>query len=211
MTYLKRILIAAAFFTVAYGHDVALAQSRSAAEPKIVLVRGLMDVFSTGLDDLSSRLRQAGYNDVTVTGLSGSTAVEENVIASRSQGDRSPVVLIGHSLGANTVIGIARRLQGRNIPVGLLVTFDTTEPLTIPGNVASYLNIYQQNGIGRATTPSAEFTGELASINLSNNPNVSHTNIEKLDSLHRLVLEKIALLDRPSSIKARSRQALRIN
>lgn len=56
-------------------------------------------------------------------------------------------MLIGHTLGSNAVIQIANQLAQQNIPVDLAVTFDVTEPLVVPANVARFVNFYQHNGL----------------------------------------------------------------
>ena len=100
-----------------------------------------------------------------------------------------------HSLGGNAVVGLAQRLDEANVPVSLLITFDATEGLTIPRNVSAVINFHQQNGVGKTAVPSRDFAGELINVDLTHRPNISHTNIEKLSSLHAVVIEKIGQMN----------------
>jgi predicted esterase len=44
-----------------------------------------------------------------------------NIIKDHASGKSGPLILIGHSQGANNVIDMSRLLQQKNIPVDLLV------------------------------------------------------------------------------------------
>ena len=116
---------------------------------------------------------------------------------------RGPIVLIGHSLGANAAVGLAQRLGERGIPIGLLVSFDATESLAVPANVERVLNIYQPIGSGRSLIATGGgFRGEMVSMDMSRFRNVSHTNIEKAENLHLLVIETISRLQRSAPRRA---------
>jgi hypothetical protein len=198
---LASLFLVAVFLVAVMSMPAHAQRSDLLASPKIVLVRGWMDVFSTGLDDLAGRLRQSGYSDVSVISLTAMAGVERELILSRER--RGPIVLIGHSLGANAAVGLAQRLGERGIPIGLLVSFDATESLAVPANVERVLNIYQPIGSGRSLIATGGgFRGEMVSIDMSRFRNVSHTNIEKAENLHLLVIETISRLQRSAPRRA---------
>src|SRR5262245_3150356 len=93
--------------------------STTKAETRVYLLRGWFGVFSTGLDSLAEGLRSKGIKAETVGHLAWKTTVS-NIIKWRAAGNSGPLVLVGHSQGANNVIDIARLLQRENIPVDLL-------------------------------------------------------------------------------------------
>ena len=92
-----------------------------AAETRVILLRGWFGVFSTGLDSLADELKAKGIKAEVAGHLYWSTAVAD-IVRERAAGKIGPIVLIGHSQGANNVIDAARSLQAHNIPVDLLVT-----------------------------------------------------------------------------------------
>jgi hypothetical protein len=188
---LKLVAISVAIVSVA-AHAQKLQPIRQ--EPQIYLVRGFMDVFSTGLDQLADKLRSHGYGNVHVVGLQGVTSTVRQLSSTAPIGARSPIVLIGHSLGANAVIDIARRLNEASIPIQLLVTFDATEALPVPGNVARLVNFYQRNGVGRLPTFAPDFRGTFYNLDLSTISDVTHTNIDKLNRLHLIVIEEVGAI-----------------
>src|ERR1700694_737562 len=92
-----------------------------AAEPRVLLLRGWFGVFSTGLDSLADELKAQGINAEVAGHLHWATAVSD-ILPERAAGKTGPLVLVGHSQGANNVIDVARSLEAHNVPVDLLVT-----------------------------------------------------------------------------------------
>ena len=72
-----------------------------AGRPKILVLRGIFEVFSLGMNDLAQKLVHCGY-DAQVT--SWSLALYE----AKCTGDR-PYVIIGHSLGGRMCAWVSRR------------------------------------------------------------------------------------------------------
>lgn len=54
-----------------------------------------------------------------------------------------PIILVGHSLGANEQIKVARNLNKAGIPVDLLVTVDAVSTTVVPPNVKHAMNFYK--------------------------------------------------------------------
>src|SRR6516165_1473285 len=94
--------------------------SATKAETRVYLLRGWFGVFSTGLDTVATELRSKGIKAETVGHLAWKTTVS-NIVKDHAAGESGPLVLVGHSQGANNVIDMARLLQRDNIPVDLLV------------------------------------------------------------------------------------------
>ena len=112
---------------------------------KVLLVRGILTVFSLGLDDLTARLNQQGCDAEVVPACLSSWAVED-ICAKYATGElQGPLVLIGHSLGGDLLPGLADQLARNRRPVDLLVMIDATFPSPCPANVRRCVNIYQSN------------------------------------------------------------------
>jgi hypothetical protein len=152
--------------------------SATKAETRVYLLRGWFGVFSTGLDSLAAELRSKGIKAETVGHLSWKTTVS-NIIKDHAVGKSGPLVLVGHSQGANNVIDIARLLQRENIPVDLLVTLAPAGQDPIPGNVARAINYYNSPGWGAPVTADASYRGKLTNINLGGDIGIYHMAIDK--------------------------------
>jgi len=152
--------------------------SATKAETRVYLLRGWFGVFSTGLDSLAAELRNKGIKAETVGHLAWKTTVS-NIIKDHAVGKGGPLVLVGHSQGANNVIDIARLLQRENIAVDLLITLAPAGQDPIPGNVVRAINYYNSPGWGAPVTADASYRGKLTNINLGGDIGIYHMAIDK--------------------------------
>jgi hypothetical protein len=152
--------------------------SASKAETRVYLLRGWFGVFSTGLDNLAAELRSKGIKTETVGHLAWKTTVA-NIIKDHASGKGGPLILVGHSQGANNVIDMSRLLQRENIPVDLLVTLAPAMQDPIPGNVVRAINYYNSPGWGAPVTADAGYHGKLTNINLGGDIGIYHMAIDK--------------------------------
>jgi pimeloyl-ACP methyl ester carboxylesterase len=107
------------------------------------MLRGLINIFSLGMDTMGQDLRD---RDVFVEVHSGPTwrRVAKNITADREQGAKTgPLVISGHSWGADDAVRLARRLGKNGVPVDGLVLVDPTTPPKIPANVRLCVNFYR--------------------------------------------------------------------
>jgi hypothetical protein len=161
-----------------------------AVEPRVIMLRGWFGVFSTGLDGLSDELKSKGINAVVAGHLYWTTALAE-IEKERAAGKYRPIVLIGHSQGANNVIDISRSLQQKNIPVDLVITLAPFLQYPMPNNVLRAVNFYQSPGWGAPITGEANFHGKIVNINMKDDPTVLHINIDKSPKVHAEIVREI--------------------
>ena len=152
--------------------------SATKADPRVYLLRGWFGVFSTGLDSLAEELRSKGIKAETVGHLAWKSTVSK-IIKYHASGESGPLVLIGHSQGANNVIEMARLLERENIPVDLLVTLAPVMQDPIPGNVVRAINYYNSPGWGAPLTADAGYHGKLMNVNLGGDLGIYHMAIDK--------------------------------
>jgi len=187
--------LAAALSAISVRDGWAQATRRAPAieveQAQIYLIRGLFGVFSTGMDQMAAQLKAQGYSNVSLWNWPDVDQIAADIISGHQSGDNAHVVLIGHSLGSNSVVQIADRLAAQGIPVDLAVTFDITEGLRVPLNVERFINFYQNNGFGRPALEPAGFTGEFSNINLSNQTQLDHGNIDNAPQLQQFVYQRI--------------------
>jgi hypothetical protein len=161
-----------------------------AAEPRVLLLRGWLAVFSGGLDHLAEELRARGINAEVRRHLYWTTAVSE-ILRDRAAGKIGPLILVGHSQGGNDAIEIARALQISNVPVDLVITLAPYLPKPVPANVGRAINYFQAGGWGSPLTPDAGFRGKLANFDLAGDPTIFHFNIDKSDRIQAEILREI--------------------
>ncbi|HWK67079.1 MAG TPA: thioesterase domain-containing protein [Rhizobiaceae bacterium] len=176
---------------------------RSRQDGDIYLLRGFADVFSRGLDELGRKLEQKGIR-VHVIGHAAWEAAAADIARNQKQGHR-PVILIGHSLGANAAILIAKRLRKENIAVQYLVTLAATTPDPVPDNVGKVDNYYfETNGWGEKVVGGAGFHGEIDNKDYSQAHDVGHFNIDKQADIQEQVIRNVLRYIQPSKGKAAS-------
>ena len=127
----------------------------------VYLLRGFGDVFSAGMDTITQDLQQKGviatvHNDgqwekiaqKIILDRHPETAYRYNSLKMpRHQGPIEPLVLVGHSWGADDCIRIARELSRYDIRVDLLITVEAVTPPAVPSNVLRAWNIYKPGSL----------------------------------------------------------------
>jgi hypothetical protein len=156
------------------------------APAKVYLMRGFMNIFSLGMDDLAAQIQADGIA-ATVTNHADADAIVNQIVTRYQAGDRGPIVLIGHSLGADAVIAMAQALDQYNIPVALVILFDGTTPHNVPANVATAINFTKAFDLA----PGAGFRGVLSNVDLSYDGGIDHFTIDKSPDLQARALRYV--------------------
>ncbi len=171
----------AALLLVPMGSSPSMAQSRA----HVYLLRGLMNIFSLGMDDLAQKIEKRGVY-ATVHNHSEWQTLADSAAAAYKAGKEGPIILIGHSLGADAVMEMAQYLGRKGVPVALVVPFDGTQSFSTPSNVQRLVNItqrdyaYMRKGSG--------FKGSLYNMDVSSDQSIGHISIDKSPRLHAQVI-----------------------
>jgi pimeloyl-ACP methyl ester carboxylesterase len=161
---------------------------------QIYLLKGLADVFSSGMDFLQAKLRARGVIGEVHSHTEWET-LAQSAIAKWRSGAHGPIIIIGHSFGADAAIQMAQKLGEAGVPVALLVAFSATESGPANANVARAVNYYQSNSAWHGQiTRGAGFHGALETVDLADAPGITHFNIEKADNLHAQTIAKVLAL-----------------
>jgi hypothetical protein len=163
----------------------------------VYLLRGLFNVFSLGMDTLAEELNKRGVQ-TSVNNYADWSALADQAASRYKAGTENPIILIGHSLGADAVMDMAAALGRRDVPVALVIPFDGTKTLYAPANVARVVNLTQRNyAYARG---GAGFHGSLANVDVSFDKEIDHINIDKAARTHaRAISEVLAVVGHPSA------------
>src|SRR5262249_53227771 len=142
------------------------------AREHVYLFRGLADVFSLGMNTLADELNQRGVY-ATAHSHTDWKPLADKAVAAYKAGKERPIILIGHSLGADAVMQMADYLGDKGVPVALLVPFDATQSFPVPGNVGRVINFTQRDYAHMR--PGLGFRGSLSNVDLSSDSSISHT------------------------------------
>ncbi len=161
-----------------------------AAESRVLFLRGWFGVFSTGLDTLADQLKAKGIKAEVAGHLHWDAAVTD-IVRARAAGETGPLVLVGHSAGANNVIDMARALEKHKITVDLLITLAPLLQNPVPANVLRAVNYYQSPGWGAPLAGDKGFHGKLSNNNLIDDPTILHASIDKSTRVQADILREI--------------------
>lgn len=173
---------------------ILLAMSASAmAAPergaKVYLLRGFLNVFSLGLDDLSAKIERRGIRSEVYNHTSAARLATE-IAGEYKSGKTRPVILIGHSAGGAAIVDLVGELERLGVPVALAVTLDISSRPVPAGRVGTFLNLYASTG---ALTKGPGFRGNLVNMDMAkNNSGVGHFSIDKVDAVHALILRYVS-------------------
>ncbi len=161
---------------------------------------GLGGVFSTGMNELKDTLERDYKIKTASTVWYKSNQLSKKIIKDyHGSKHPGPIVLVGHSLGANEQIKVSETLLRAHVPVALLITVETVLPYKIPPNVQAALNLYTPSPVFipmftglkvRAEEP--EFTS-VDNIDVSHFKNISvnHFTIDKNKEVQKIMLEHV--------------------
>lgn len=195
------IAVALTFNIVPAGSQTIAAPEKPAAKPRsegtarpgsgaahVYLLRGLLNVFSLGMDDLAQKLEKRGVR-TSVHNHAEWESLANDIAAKYKAGKHGAVILIGHSLGADAVMFMSEYLGKKGVPVALVVPFDGTGSFAASSNVSRVMNLtqrdyaYMKRGAG--------FRGELQNIDVSKDTTIDHITIDKSARLHNMVVGKV--------------------
>jgi len=191
-------------FALAVGIAVAFGAGAAQPQPRahVYLLRGLFNVFSLGMDSLTEELKRRGV-DATAHGYGEWQTLADKAAANYKAGKEAPIILIGHSLGADAVMEMAAYLGRKGVPVAMVVPFDGTKSFAASDNVGRVLNLTQRDYAYMRGGPG--FHGTLANVDVSSDPSIDHINIDKSPRLHaRVVAEVLAVIGNHKAAPAKN-------
>lgn len=174
---------------------LTITSSTAQAGGYVYALRGLINVFSYGMDEMIAKCKRRGIQaSAHGHGEYPTLAIEA---AAKVKSGKGPIIIIGHSYGADAAVSMANQMKKLGAPVALLVLYGpTVDPLPIPSNVRSVVNYYQTTTAAwRAKAVKGPgFSGSINNINLDKADDVTHFNIEKLDRLQNQAMSRIVAL-----------------
>src|SRR2546423_7723282 len=125
--------------------DLSLVQTYS-DQPRagnVYLLRGFIGIWSTGIDRLGVEINQSGVRANVYRCEQWRELTDTILTTYKGQKTFEPLVIVGHSWGADHALDLARELEAAHIPIDLIVTLDPVTPPEGPRNVKWGHNSYQ--------------------------------------------------------------------
>jgi len=207
----RAVLLCGVFEAIGGAVGCAGAAPAPAAVPErrvghVYIMRGLFNVFSAGVGGVCQRLRDNQIVDANDCSFDGAQRIVDTVVANRRKGDFEPIIIGGHSDGADNALRAAQLLADQGIAVDLVILIDDFVPPPAPRNIKKVLNIYTRKFGGTAVAPpSGRWTKEPVLEAFNVNPvavpgvaqifgQLQHFSIEKEGVVHdKIVAECLAI------------------
>lgn len=176
-----------------------ISQKESQAKGNVYTMRGgLGGVFSKGMNHLEDTLQNEYQIHSSSTVWYKANSLSKVIIKQYKDKEiEGPIILVGHSLGANEQIKVAKNLGFANIPVALLVTVDAVAPIHVPSNVKLAVNIYKPSfvpmfsGLRLKAVDATQTKIENINVNTFKDAHVNHFTIDKDKYVQKIMIDDI--------------------
>ncbi|MES1149147.1 MAG: hypothetical protein ABUL53_08170, partial [Bradyrhizobium guangdongense] len=131
--WLKVAAMAIALFAVA----IAPSRAHTAPAPataRVYLMRGVLNIFSLGMDQIAARPQQQGI-PASVHNHLVWASVADDAAADYRSGRAKTIILVGHSSGATVLPDMVARLSQQGVPVKLAIGLDSVFHTSLSGRV----------------------------------------------------------------------------
>lgn len=163
---------------------------------EVYLMRGLANVFSRGIDEMAVELRKRGYDAANFSYSQWQGIADDIVRRSQSNDVSYPVIIVGHSLGGNESSKFANYLTERGVNIALVVAFDPVETGFVGQGIETVVNYYLPKQANNIIMAKEGFTGEISNIDVTTDPKMTHTNVDKEPRFQQATYTSIANLTR---------------
>jgi hypothetical protein len=182
-TTLRNTFIATALATASIAPTTVFAE-------EVYMIRGFMNVFSTGMNQMTAKLRRYGIR-ATAHSSGDWRGLSQNILRRKKQGKVShPIIIVGHSLGGVDLPKFANALGRGGVKVDLVIGLDPgfAQPIPFGPNVKQVVNYKIPNG--QRFRRGRGFTGTIRHIDVSKY-GVGHVGIDKSPGVQKLVIRRI--------------------
>lgn len=165
------------------------APSQAAATTHVYLLRGVLNIFSLGLDTIGARLQAQGI-PVTVANFVSWSSLADEAAADYRAGRLKTIILVGHSSGATALPDMIAKLNQLGVPVKLAIGLDSVFKTKLSTGAERYINIYVGDGPGEPVRAAAGLRGKLDNVDVRGS-GVGHITIDKNETIQRRVIAEI--------------------
>lgn len=177
----------------ACGLGTASTATTAAAE-EIYMIRGAMNIFSRGMDQMTNRLRSAGCNAKDLSNGQW-RGIARDIISRKDRGQVSyPIIIAGHSVGGQEAPRFSDTLYEAGIPVALVVGVDpgwAPPPPFTAGNPRVINYWVAGTSRGNPYRSTGGFNGQITNVDIRPFSSADHVGIDKDPAVQSRILGNI--------------------
>lgn len=187
-------ILAAAVFAVSTCVVSTVVPTNAKAE-EIYLIRGFMNIWSRGMDQMASQLRRRGCKAKSISNGQWNGIARDIISRSRSGKVSYPIIISGHSVGGVEAPQFANTLGAAGVTTALVVGVDPgfERPPPFRRGAKRVVNYWVRGSArGHPYRSASGFTGTIRNIDIRPFSSASHTQIEKDPRVQRRIVAQIA-------------------
>ncbi len=149
---------------------------------EVFFIRGAMNVFSAGMNQMSDKMRARGVNSKALSNGKWSAVARDIIHRNRSGNVSFPIVIIGHSVGGQEAPKFNDMLAKAGIPVALVIGVDPgwAAPPPFTAGSTRVVNFWiAGTARGNPYKSTSGFTGTIRNIDIRSFSNADHVQIDK--------------------------------
>ena len=162
-----------------------------AVAEEVYFIRGYNDVYSAGMNQMTSRLKRIYGVNASVHSNGEWRYIARDIIRREKKGEVShPIVIVGHSLGGVEAPKFANALARGGVKVALVIGLDPgfDEPVAFGPKIRQVVNYKLPKG--QHYRRGSGFTGSIRTIDVSKY-GVDHVGIDKSPQVQHQVMARI--------------------
>lgn len=172
----------------------AFSASTAANAEEIYMIRGALNVFSRGMDQMTDQLRARGCNARDLSNGQWRGVARDIIERSKRGAVSYPIIIAGHSVGGQEAPRFSDALHEAGVPVALVVGVDPGWLPPPPFTAGNPLVInYWVGGSARGNPYKSKggFSGTITNIDIRAFSNADHVQIDKDASVQSRILANI--------------------
>ena len=155
---------------------------------EVYFFRGGFDIFSTGMNQMASQLKAKKIKASTHSFTAWRSIANDIVRRSKMKKVSYPIVVLGHSFGADAVSEFANYLGQNGISTDLVFGFDSMGAQTFTKGAKKVIN-YRSSQVG-PYVKGAGFRGSISHVDVSKF-GANHFTIEQVNGVQALAMKEV--------------------
>ncbi len=167
---------------------LALLPGPPASAEEVYLFRGGFDIFSTGMNQMAAELREKNVRASAHSFMAWQSIANDIVKRSAEKKVSHPIIVLGHSFGADVVVDFANYLGQRGIPTELVIGFDPNGTRIFTQGAKKAVN-YRSSQSDRYVRGEG-FRGTISHVDVKQY-GANHFTIEQVRSVQELAMKEV--------------------
>lgn len=161
---------------------------------EVYMIRGFMNIFSRGMDQMTKRLRSRGVRATSHSNGEWKGLAQSIIRRAKSGKVSYPIIIAGHSVGGQEAPKMSNMLGQAGIPVALVIGVDPGFDRPVPFTHGSPRVInYWIKGASRGNPyrRSGKFKGSISNVDIRPFSRADHVGIDKDPAVQKKIIGNI--------------------